>query len=314
VDENGQTNGVAFLVKIRTNTPFKIQQSDFVFPAVPEFGKYAYGYSHDLYFKGFGNADVKAVEAVIDPEWHHMLPQKSTVKPFFEQIQRPDGSYVNINDSEFGWILDLKDHRTGEDGLHKIIGSRGKDWIEEWEEWKSSFPSGHTPTWGELQTKLTALKADKKFGQILDRGKQAAHSYSTWGGNAAAREEFIGLLAAERGLKVAKLVRKNGRLVGRVIRRGTEIAGFVLIVVDIASAQNSSELVEKIKDNAPGTGDYRMAEEILNDVGYYDAWGSFGAILGKVNTPQELYDQYISNFELLWGDWILTPSSIYPWR
>jgi len=317
------STNVAFLVKIRTNTRYTIGEDDFTYPTVSGtfVSKWPNAQSpvtehttvHMLQFEGVGNSEARGVECIIDPEWHHLLPQKSTLKPFFESIQKPGGGSVIINDPEFGWILDIKDHRTGEDGLHKIIGSRGKDWIEEWEEWKGGFPPDYTPTWNELQTKLTALKNDTKFKQILDRGKQAAHSYSTWAGNAAAREEFIGLLAAERGVKVAKFVRKSGRVVGRVIRRGAAIVGVVLIAVDVASAEDASQLVEKIKDNAPGTGDYRMAEEILNEVGYYSFWGSIGHILGLASTPQELYDQYLLNFELLWGDSILTPDSILPW-
>jgi len=266
---------------------------------------------HTLTWTNFHNGKVGTPECVIDPEWHHLLPQKSTLKPFFENIQKPDGSYVNIDDAEFGWILDLKDHRSG-DGLHNIAGSNGKKWIEEWEAWKKAKP---TRTWEELQTQLNKLKADGRFKQVLDRGKQAAHSYSAWGGNQAAREEFILLLAAERGTKVVKYVRKSGRVVGRVIRRGAAIAGFVLIVVDVASAQDASQVVEKIKDNAPGTGDYRMAEEILNELGYYDFWGQIGHILGLLQTPQELYNQHLENIEKLWGtDTILTPASILPWN
>jgi hypothetical protein len=56
--QDGQTNGVAFLIKIMTNTPFTIQPSDFQFPPMadpcdyPECG----GTSHTLQFTGFGNA------------------------------------------------------------------------------------------------------------------------------------------------------------------------------------------------------------------------------------------------------------------
>jgi hypothetical protein len=104
VDENGQTNGVAFLVKIRTNTPFKIQQSDFVFPAVPEFGKYAYGYSHDLYFKGFGNDNVTVKLTAYRPQTPPFDPLKPYAVPDDQKADPGAGIRVNGENSETNLI------------------------------------------------------------------------------------------------------------------------------------------------------------------------------------------------------------------
>ncbi|HXI84036.1 MAG TPA: hypothetical protein VNL17_08105 [Verrucomicrobiae bacterium] len=54
IGSSGQTNGIAFLIKIHTNTPFTIKASDFVFPAIPEMA--AEDVSHEVFFSGFGNA------------------------------------------------------------------------------------------------------------------------------------------------------------------------------------------------------------------------------------------------------------------
>ena len=57
--QNGQTNGVAFLVKVRTNIPFTIQAADFRIPSMADNcppRTYQSGTSRELQFTGFGNA------------------------------------------------------------------------------------------------------------------------------------------------------------------------------------------------------------------------------------------------------------------
>jgi hypothetical protein len=223
-----------------------------------------------LSFTGYHNGQIGGGECVLNPRWHHMLPQ--AFESFFNQISDPaTGAGVNIHEGKFGLVLDMDEHTF----LHNIPSANNRSWNNQWKQWRQHYLNlGITPTYNELDTQLTKLKGDKKFKPYIKKGKLAAHTYQQWGAHGQGVQDFIRAWGLEKHNTILARVPSKCRLGGKIVKTGSnKVTGFVFVVVDVKHASNKDEIIKALFRNEPVVGTWvDLGEEIGDAIGTEGIW------------------------------------------
>lgn len=154
-------------------------------------------------------------------QWHHLLPQGNWFTPWWQAAQ------LNINDPEFGWIID--------DEYHKLLHNTGNpktDWNLQFQKELEKFRRDHRrmPRGSEVRQLLETMKT--RFNSILNKGKQANLSYKEW--------EYWRRIMREAADKTKKSKKMTQVKIDRIRRVGGRVVKWTVIVTFIHQATTDS--------------------------------------------------------------------------